>query len=78
MEIRQSKWRGGGENIKEDFQRIAIKNHEEVTKLIDKQRDYVPKIVKELLTVAKPVVPTTTSQVDESILNILMNDEESV
>ena len=45
-------------NLNADFQRIAIKHHEEVTKLLTKQRDYVDKITQEQLIVGEPI-PTT-------------------
>ena len=64
-------------NLKADFLRIVIKHHEEVTKLMDKQREYVVEIVKELLRVGEPVIPTT-AQADESILNILEDEDEPV
>ena len=55
-------------NLKVDLQRISIKHHEEVMKLMAKQR---------LLTIGEPIGPTTT-QVDESILNILEDEDEPV
>ena len=62
-------------NLKTDFQRIAIKHHEEITKLLAKQRDYVDKIAQELLTVGEPS-PAVPIQAEENILNILEDDEE--
>ena len=62
-------------NLKADFQRIAFKHHEEVTKLKVQQRDYVEKIAQELLMVRKLIVPTIT-QADESILNILEDEDD--
>ena len=42
-------------NLVADFQRIAIKHHEEDTKLVAKQRDYMDKVAQELLTVGEPM-----------------------
>ena len=61
-------------NLKADFQHITIKHHEEVMKLMDKQGEYVTKIIKELLAVGELIL---TSQANESILNILEDDEET-
>ena len=63
------------ENIKTDFQWIAIKHHEEVTKLLDKQQDYEEKIAQELLSVGEPL-PITRTHAKENILNILDDDKE--
>ena len=57
-------------NLKTDFQRITIKHHEEVTKFLAKERDYVDKIAQELVTIKEP------TQAEENILNILEDDEE--
>ena len=43
---------------------------------MDKQPDYVVEIIKELLMVGEPVVPIMTSEADESILNILEDEDE--
>ena len=61
-------------NLKADFQRIAVTHHEEITKLLVKQRQYVKKIAEEALTVAEPVRPAA----EDSILHILEDDEENL
>ena len=59
-------------NLTADFQRIAFTHHEEITKLLIKQREYVAKIAEEALTVAEPLRPTA----EENILHIF-DDEEA-
>ena len=59
-------------NLKADFQQIAITYHEEIAKLLSKQREYVEQIAKEALTVTDHVIPV----VEENILHILEDDEE--
>ena len=54
-------------NLKADFQRIAITHHEEIAKLLAKQREYVEQIATEALTVAEPVLPAA----EKNILHIL-------
>ena len=60
-------------NLKVDFQRIAITHHEEIAKLLSRQREYVEQIAKEALTVAEPVLLAA----QENILHILVDDEEN-
>ena len=62
-------------NLKMDFQRIAIKHHEEVTKLMAKQRDYLEQLTHELLMVGEPM-PTVPTHGEENILNILEDDDD--
>ena len=61
-------------NLKADFQRIAITHHEEIEKLLSKQREYVEQIAKEAFTVAEPVL----SVAEENILHTLEDDEEDL
>ena len=58
-------------NLKVDFQWIAFTHHEEITKLLIKQREYVKKIAEEALTIAEPVRPAA----EDSILHILEDEE---
>ena len=60
------------ENLKANFQRIAITHHEEIKKLLSKQQEYVEQIAKEALTVADPL----SAAVEDNILHILDDDEE--
>ena len=59
-------------NLTTDLQRIMIKHHEEITKLLTKQREYVKQIAEEALTVAEPLRPAA----EDNILHILDDDEE--
>ena len=60
-------------NLKADFQRIAFTHHEEITKLLAKQREYVKQIAEEALTVAEPI----RLAAEDSILHILDDEEEN-
>ena len=62
-------------NLKSDFQRIAINQHEEVKKLLVKQQEYMEKIAQELLMVGEPI-PASVTHREENILNILEDDKE--
>ena len=59
-------------NLTADFQRIAFTHHEEITKLLSKQREYVKQIAEEALTVAEPLRPAA----EDNILHILDEDKE--
>ena len=61
------------DNLKADFQRIPFTHHEEITKLLVKQRYNIKQIAEEALTVAEPIRPAA----EDSILHILEDDEEN-
>ena len=64
--------------VQADFQQIALKHHEEIMKLMEKKKEYIAEIAKELEIVGEPFVPTTISQAKgtDSILHILEDNEE--
>ena len=61
-----------------DSLQIALKHHEKITKLMEKKKEYIAEIAKELEIVGEPFVPTTISQAKgtDSILHILEDNEE--
>ena len=66
--------------MKADFQQIALRHHEEVMKLVEKQNQYVAEIEAKLLTDAKPFVLNSTMgmivDADALILHMLEDDKE--
>ena len=59
--------------MKAVFLWTAFTHHEEIAKLLTKQRENVKKIVDEALSVAEPIRPAA----EDSILHILEDDEEN-
>ena len=58
---------------------MALKHHEEIIKLMEKQKEYVAKIVTELHSVSEPLVTASnTQEIDRtgSILYVLEDDDD--
>ena len=66
-------------NLRADFQRIVLEHHQEATKLMEKQNQYIAEFEAELLTVAEPFVSSNIGMAVEakaSILHVLESNDE--